>query len=274
MAQTILTHPTEPELTAKVHENLYDFFRSLRVLPDYDSVETDKLCFHHAFPTNPIFKGAWCTRLTPNEVDDAIDEAITWFEQQGAPYFFWWVDPETQPVDMVKRLIKRGFDGNMIGDPGMVADLHTLNEDVQVPDGFTIDQACDLKTLEHWRDVFAESYNSPTSTGQAWVDATVSAGLEKAPWKMYVGYLHGKPVATSILYNGAGVAGIYGVGTLPEARRQSIGAAITLKPLLDAREQGYNHAVLFSSQLGYSVYERLGFREVESKIGIYILEKD
>jgi hypothetical protein len=274
MAQTILTHPTEPELTARVHENLYELFRSMGVLPGYELIETNKLCYHHAFPTNPMFKGAWSTRLAPNEVEGAIDEAIAWFDQRGAPHFFWWIDPQTQPADMTKRLIRRGFDGNMIGDPGMVADLHALNEDVQVPDGFTIDHAIGQKTLAHWRDVFAASYNAPASAGQAWVDATIYAGLEKAPWKMYVGYLNGKPVATSILFNGAGVAGVYGVGTLPEARRQGIGAAITVKPLLDARKQGYNYAVLFSSQIGYPVYQWLGFREVESKIGIFILDID
>jgi hypothetical protein len=31
---------------------------------------------------------------------------------------------------------------------------------------------------------------------------------------------------------------------------------------------------LFSSRKGYSVYQRLGFREVASKIGIYFMEKD
>lgn len=274
MAQKILTHPTESVLTARVHENLYELFRSMRVLPSYESVETDKLCYHHAFPTNPMFKGVWGTRLAAIEVEGAIDEAIAWFDQHRAPYFFWWVDPQTQPTDMTKRLIRRGFDGNMIGDPGMVADLHALNEDVTAPDGFTIDHANEQKTLEHWRDVFATSYKAPASAGQAWVDATMKGGQEQAPWKMYVGYLNGKPVATSILFNGAGVAGVYGVGTLPESRGQGIGAAMTLKPLLDARKQGYNYAVLFSSQIGYRVYQRLGFREVESKIGIFILEKD
>lgn len=274
MAQTILIDPTEPELTASVHENLYELFRSMQALPGYESVETDKLCYHHAFPANPMFRGVWRARLASEEVEGAIDEVIAWFDQRAAPDFFWWTDPQTKPADLNEYLIRRGFDGNMIGDPGMVADLHALPEDVQAPDDFTIVQAVDRETLEHWRDVFVASYETPVSTGQAWVDATIQAGQGNAPWKMYVGYLNGKPVATNILFNGAGVAGVYGVGTLPEARRKGIGTAITLKPLLDAREEGYYYAVLFSSRMGYSVYQRLGFREVESKIGIYILEKD
>jgi GNAT superfamily N-acetyltransferase len=77
-----------------------------------------------------------------------------------------------------------------------------------------------------------------------------------------------------MLFNGAGVAGMYSIGVLPEARRQDLGAAITLQPLLEARQLGYHYAVLFSSRIAHPVYQRLGFREAAGRIGIYILEND
>ena len=58
-----------------------------------------------------MFMGVWKTRLSPEEAEGAIDEGIAWFEQRGAPYFFWWMDPQTQPADLVGRLLKRGFGG-------------------------------------------------------------------------------------------------------------------------------------------------------------------
>jgi len=79
---------------------------------------------------------------------------------------------------------------------------------------------------------------------------------------------HGEPVATASLFLAAGVAGVYFVFTVEEARRQGIGTTITLAALREARGMGYETGVLGSSELGYSVYRRLGFEE-HCRIGVY-----
>jgi predicted acetyltransferase len=66
------------------------------------------------------------------------------------------------------------------------------------------------------------------------------------------------------------VASVYGVGTVPDARGRGFGAAITLHPFLDARDQGYHYGVLFATEMGAPVYRRLGFREVGSTIGRHV----
>jgi GNAT superfamily N-acetyltransferase len=87
------------------------------------------------------------------------------------------------------------------------------------------------------------------------------------PWRHYLGRLDGKPVATTTIYLAAGVAGVYFVMTVPEARRRGIGAAITRAALQDARDTGHTgstgvrYGVLGSSPAGRSVYAGLGFRE-------------
>lgn len=270
----ILTQATEPELATAVSENLYALFRAMQVLPDCEVVESSAFGYHHASLSNPFFRGVWRARLPAAKVEAAIDEVVAWFAQRNAPDFYWWTDPQTGPADLAERLLRRGFDGNEVGDPGMVADLHALNEPIQPPAGLIIRPVVDQETLADWRDAFTAAFEMPAAGGQAWYDATLQAGLEQSPWQLYVGYLKGKPVATTMLFKRAGVVGVYSVGVLTEARRQGIGAAITLQPLLEARQEGYHYAVLFSSRMAYSVYHQVGFREVSSKIGVYVLEQD
>ncbi len=87
------------------------------------------------------------------------------------------------------------------------------------------------------------------------------------PWRHLLGRPGSEPVATSTLFLSVGVAGMYFVCTVEEARR-GIGAVLTLIPLLEARKIGYRLGVLGASPMGYPVYRKLGFREY-CRIGLY-----
>ena len=56
-----------------------------------------------------------------------------------------------------------------------------------------------------------------------------------------------------------GVAGIYTVGTVPEAHGRGFGTAVT-EAVRHAQGLGYRSAVLWASPAGRPVYERMGFR--------------
>jgi len=154
----------------------------------------------------------------------------------------------------------------------MAADLDHMNQNalLAVPVGFAIEEVRDAVMLDSFKRVFVEAYDIPEWAGQAWVDATLRVGLGKTPWRMYLGTLDGEPVATNMLFIGGRVASVYAVATVPAARGQGIGGAVTLRPLLDARDQGLRHAVLFSTEMGVSAYQRIGFRRLEARINRYL----
>jgi GNAT superfamily N-acetyltransferase len=284
---TILTDASTEQQIAAVMGNLEALFCAMvEVLPQGELYESDTLCRHLTFPHNPMFKGVWRTRLTPGEVDQAIDETIAWFRARQAPFFFWWTADGTRPADLGDRLKARGlismeeqqkqFAPGIIqtaaGAPCMLADLQRMNETTlsQTPPGFTIEEIHTEKALYEFKQVFVEANSLPEWAGQAWVDATLRVGIGRTPWKMYLGRLEGAPVATNMLFNGAGVASVYAVATTAAARGKGIGGAITLQPLLEARQMGYRYAVLFATEMGVHAYERIGFQLTPGRINRYL----
>ena len=262
-------HVTPDDLRSAMEGNLVALYRAFQLLPGAEMVESDRLCYHHAFPSNPIFKAVWRTRLPHAETDAAIDGVIDWYKMRDAPFFYWWVDPQTQPDDLPRRLLARGFVQFMSDLPCMAADLRNLAESPP-PQGFSLQLAGGNAELEQWRDVLVAAYDAPVFAGQAWVDATLSLGIDRAPWQMVLGLLEGKPVACGTFFEAAGVVGVLNIGTLPGVRGRGFGTAITLQPLLEARQQGSRIAVLFSSEMGYPIYSRLGFQDLNYRLSRYI----
>jgi hypothetical protein len=151
-----------------------------------------------------------------------------------------------------------------------------MNEAVleQTPANFIIEEITDEAWFVRFQARFCGQHTkSPTRWVRAGWMRRWPSGIGKTPWRMFTwGYLDGKPVATNMLFNSGGVASIYAVATLPSGARQRDRRGITLKPLLMAREMGFRHAVLFSTEMGVRVYERIGFKLTPSvRINRYLV---
>ena len=57
------------------------------------------------------------------------------------------------------------------------------------------------------------------------------------------------------------MTGVYAVGTMPEARGQGIGTAVTLAICAEARKLGYRLAMLEATEMAVGLYERMGFQQ-------------
>lgn len=144
----------------------------------------------------------------------------------------------------------------------MAADLLALDESFTAPAGMEISEIQDIESLETWCRTAATGYELPDIAGRAWLAWYRAVGLNhNPPLKHFIGVLKGKPVAVASLFLASGVAGVYNVATVPEARRQGIGALITLEALFKARAAGFRVGILQSSEMGAGIYRRLGFRE-------------
>jgi GNAT superfamily N-acetyltransferase len=79
---------------------------------------------------------------------------------------------------------------------------------------------------------------------------------------VYVGYSDGLPVTTGLSFRTGRTVGVYNIATIESARRQGLGAAMTDRLAADGAAAGCDVAILQSSAMGRSVYERLGYRLV------------
>ena len=197
--------------------------------------------------------------LTSETADAAILASLERMAAHGVPGS-WHVGPSMRPDDLGQRLIADGL--TYAGDePGMAADLHALNEEAHMPEGFAIQHVREAAEIAMWVATLNANGFGEGAVESEWVGAMyarIGCG-DETPWRHYLGLLNGAPVATSTLFLGAGVAGIYFVSVHHNARRQGIGAALTLAPLRAMRELGYRVGVLGASALGEPVYRRLGF---------------
>jgi GNAT superfamily N-acetyltransferase len=153
----------------------------------------------------------------------------------------------------------------------MAADLAKLPLDEPPPPDLDIVPVTDAATLDEFLDIIGADWLDWTDGEHTPVQRrTLDAWRRQIPPKLatepaplrWVGRVDGNVVASSRINIGAGVAGLYAISTLPGFRGRGFGRAMTIAALRAARSIGYRIAVLQSSDLGYGVYKRLGFREL------------
>ena len=210
--------------------------------------------------------------LSPETADVTIAESLQLMKDHGVPGT-WHVGPTMRPTDLGSRLLAAGFtDGGF--EPGMAVELtHLIPPAARVgqpssadpaitppPDDLQVTRVLDDDDLAVWEATLGRGFGEGVKDAR-WVAEIYRREGYRDPWRHYLGWRDGKPVATTTIFLAGGVAGVYFVMTVPEARRQGIGAAITHAALLEARDTGSEYAVLGSSAAGRSVYSALGFRE-------------
>lgn len=254
------------KLVEAIEANMFDFWMHLGRSPQVDLYDGPDMIRLTCDIPSPLLNNVLRAQLTPDDVDTRIEKTLSHFKSRGLPTR-WMTSPSNRPANLGNCLEAHGLT-HVADFPGMAVHLPELNEDFIIPSDLSVEHVGDVKTLEQMIDTFVIGYGIPVSVGNLFFDVLSSLGFE-LPMRHYLGWLRGKPVACSSLFLSSGVAGIYIVATVPEARGQRIGSALTLLPLREARALGYRIGILGSTEMGLGVYRRLGFREY-FKFGIYI----
>jgi GNAT superfamily N-acetyltransferase len=139
--------------------------------------------------------------------------------------------------------------------PGMV--LEDLSREYRAVEGLDIRTARDSEALQHHVDILIEAFHMPSEMAHRLITERM---LDAPDAELYVGYLDGEPVGTSALIASTRVAGVYNVATRASHRGHGIGEAMTAHAVKRGAAIGCLISSLQASEMGYPVYERMGFK--------------
>lgn len=139
--------------------------------------------------------------------------------------------------------------------PAMAAKIADV-ERVPAPEGVEIVRVDDTAMLDQIALVDAASFETDAAMVRRFLPDEV---LTDPAQRVYAARADGRIVGAGESACVDGVLGVFGVATDPAYRRRGIGAAVT-SFLVGDRAGDADLAVLDASELGFGVYERLGFR--------------
>jgi len=259
----ILKNYNKLEIIRAIELNWREFFKSWATLNIKNLEYEENDMFFKFMSGVPYFRlnGVIDAQIPPEIAEETVKEIISSFKERNLP-FIWITGPSSNPINLRDYFLNDGLIF-IIKPPGMAFNLKNLTVDKKEIPGLEIIKVENSKTMQ--------TYVKIGLTGLEWeIDTTYDFLKEVATYfylkdnlkhSAFIAYYKGNPVAISKAFYGAGVAGIYRVTTLEKARHKGIGTVISLAPLFEAKERGYEIATLISSDVGFNVYKRIGFNE-------------
>ncbi|MGL5940143.1 MAG: GNAT family N-acetyltransferase [Waterburya sp.] len=256
MVEFVQINETDKVVQA-LEANLFSYFTNFGRTPLGEVYESSSLLYFSTGISSLFHNGVFRAQLQ-SEVERAIAQVIEYFAAKQVP-FCWWTSNSTQPANLGKYLEAQGLQdiGNF---PGMAIDLSNLGSR-KCPQDLEIIRVEDQSSLESWLKIAMVGFDLPVGLVKDLLSLESSLGFQGDRYIRYLALWQKTPVAISALYLDAGVAGVYFVATLPEARGKGIGTQVTQTALEDAQRLGYRVATLQASAMGKNVYQRLGFQE-------------
>lgn len=259
MLRTLESPQLIPALEANLEEEMMCFGRGLAGGAIYNDGEIEGFLTGRGH-----LNGVLRTHLRnqePGHIQERIGAALAYFRQHAVSEISWSLGQDCQPADMPLYLQARAFRKLPQEDVGMALDLANLQVETGGFEGLDIRELRDLEDLNVLRQLEIEGFGSSEELAQCYYEMYAGVGFGQGThWRHFVGRVQGQAVASTSLLFYAGVAGLYGVATIPAARRQGIARAMVLHAIESARRAGYQIVVLSPTEMSERIYQRLGFR--------------
>jgi hypothetical protein len=193
----------------------------------------------------PFSNAAVLVRPVHDADDPVLDEISEFFapDDECTPFLLWSATP-------MPSLERRGW--ALMGHPPLMVRAADPVEAPR-PEGLEIVPVLDPETLATFDATMTDAYPVPEMRGRRFFGDGV---LEANGWQMWLGLLDGEPVGTAAAHVTDAFVDVQWISARAECRGRGVGAALTWTATLAAADRP---AMLFASDLGRPVYERMGY---------------
>lgn len=255
---------TEPELHRLLHLNYLEFTRETARWSGLAGIieERDGLLLTASGSTFPIeFNAVW--RLDPSVPGaEVVAIADAWFASRDRGYSLH-VRPEVEAdADLGEAADAAGLVG-LDPHPEMVCRARLADQ--APPDGIELRWVASADDMAASAAVAVNdlAYQSLGMPAGPTLDAITNLDRYTEPHlHTVVAYLDGQPVATAQTLLSHGIAGVYWVGSVAEARGRGLGELVTRAVTNRAFDLGAAAVGLQASSMGRPIYARMGYESV------------
>jgi hypothetical protein len=243
--------------TDRAHLNLIDSSRQLFELDPGAAVKVESgWVFGAGSLSHPVLSNAAFRIDDDVDPEKLIARARAFFGERGRGFSLWVRGGLPEDRDLATAAAAAGLQ-SVYEMPEMI-----LKEPVEtrpLPSGAELRQVTSHAEVDDYWRIAAESYVSLGFPPEVFGFYTDHAGLLAENVAAFIAYLDGDPVSIAMTIVSHGVAGIYWVGSLEQARGKGLGRAVTAAATSAGFSIGADIASLQASPMGKPIYLEMGY---------------
>lgn len=195
--------------------------------------------------------------LDDNRAREMVERAEEFFGEDNLSYSFWVRDHGNPKLEKILR--DKGHKPTR--EPGSaVMIIFEAIKSVEIPQGYRIKELEDDKDLVDFRKVIQDSFDKEEEVAERMF---LSKDIVRNEFvRSFLIYEGDEPVSAAITVLSPRVGGIYYVGTLESQRGRGIGSYIVRASTNEGFRAGKEAVILQASELGESVYKKLGYKTI------------
>lgn len=241
----------------RAHLNLVDSSRQFFELDPGAAIEAEPgWLFGAGSSTHPVISNGAFRRDDSVDAGEFVTRAREFFAARERGFSVWVRGRQAEDRDLVAAAEAAGF--QLVYEmPEMI--LGEKLTPAELPSGVELRKLSTVEQATDFWQVATTSYSSIGFPPEVFAGYTNHAGLLAENVVAFVALLDGEPVSIAMTMVSHGVAGIYWVGSLEQARGKGLGRAVTVAATNAGFDLGADVASLQASPMGKPIYLELGY---------------